>query len=358
MQRMRIAVVAGGRSPEYEVSLLSGAEVVRHLDRRRYDVLPIHVDRDGVWHTAPRFLEAGETLAGMQAKNALTMGPGGAVEFCREKRIDCVFLALHGPYGEDGTVQGLLELYRMPYTGPGVAASAIAMDKLRCREVLGVHGVPMPEAFVSPYVLDDPRSDLLADDIDSTIGFPAFLKVDCSGSTLGVARAMKRSGFSAALGEIRQPGVGLRWLAESALTGIEVTCACLGNWTGEVRALPPVEIRPRQEAYFTYKAKYTAGASDELCPPPSLDAAAVEAVQDLGARCHRLLCCDGMSRTDMIVTESGPQVLEVNTIPGLTRLSLLPKAAAAAGLDFGQLVDRLVELAMARAPTSRVRVAS
>jgi D-alanine-D-alanine ligase len=216
----------------------------------------------------------------------------------------------------------------------------------------------MPDAFVSPYPLEDPRSDLLADDIERSIGFPAFLKVDCSGSTLGVARAGSRSGFAGALGEIRQPGVGLRWLAEAALTGVEVTCACLGNWSQEVRALPPVEIRPRQEAFFTYKAKYTAGASDELCPPVSLDPNAIEAVQELGVRCHRRLCCDGMSRTDMIVTEAGPQVLEVNTIPGLTRMSLLPKAAAGAGLDFGRLVDRLVELAMARVPASQVRVAS
>ena len=358
MQRMRIAVVAGGRSPEHEVSLQSGVEVVRHLDRKRYEVLPIHVDRDGVWHTAAGFLEAGEAPPALRTKNALILGPGGAVEFCREKRIDCVFLALHGPYGEDGTVQGLLELYRVPYTGSGVAASAIAMDKVRCRETLAYHGVPMPNALVSPYPVDDPRSDLLADDIDRSVGFPAFLKVDCSGSTLGVAKAQSRGAFASALGEIRQPGVGLRWLAEEALAGDEVTCACLGNWAAEVRALPPVEIRPRQDAYFTYKAKYTAGASDELCPPVNLGPSDIEAVQELGVRCHRLLCCDGMSRTDMIVTEAGPQVLEVNTIPGLTRLSLLPKAAAAAGLDFSRLVDRLVELAMARSPAKQVRVAS
>src|SRR5688572_1228103 len=128
MERTSIALVAGGRSPEHEVSILSGMEVAKHLDRSRYRFLPIHVDRDGIWHVAQRFIEDSHDVPPLlRAAASLTMGPGSAVELCREKRVTCFFLALHGPYGEDGTVQGLLELYRMPYTGSGVAASAVAM---------------------------------------------------------------------------------------------------------------------------------------------------------------------------------------------------------------------------------------
>jgi D-alanine-D-alanine ligase len=250
----------------------------------------------------------------------------------------------------------MLDLYRMPYTGSGVGASAVAMDKIRCREALSQHGVPMARALTPAPRLTDRDAESVLPEVERTLGFPCFLKSDRSGSSIGVARAESRAEFLPALEQIRPHGE--RWLVEEALSGTELTVACLGNAGGEVQALPPVEIRPRHDRFFTYRAKYTSDESDEICPPRSVPPPIVEEAMDLGRTCHEALCCDGMSRTDMILTEDGAKVLEVNTIPGLTRMSLLPKAAAAAGISFARLVDRLIALALARAGREDLRAAS
>ncbi len=345
---MQVAVLAGGRSPEHDVSLASASQVLLHLDRRRYGVWPVFLDRQGTWWPARQPLASGGEWRRDDAAAAHgPLRPGAALDFLIDQaQIDVVMPILHGPYGEDGTVQGMFELYDLPFVGSGCAASAVAMDKLRTRQVLAAVGVPLAKAYEPSVPLARADAKFEFARMQAAIGTPAFVKVDASGSTVGVQRvttaAELESFFQGFRGRFR------RWFAEQALVGEEITVAVLGNTGDRLQALPPVGIYPRCDTWFTHEAKYRPGATEEVVPPRGLDAAQIAHVQELAMRCHETLVCDGMSRTDMIVTSAGPFVLETNTIPGLTKTSLLPQAAAAAGLSFPALLDRLLELATQR----------
>jgi D-alanine-D-alanine ligase len=347
---MNIAILAGGRSPEHDISLSSARMVLRQLRRDRYRVWPVHLDRDGAWWLPKEPWSAEEDWS--VDSGAIRLSPGAAIDhLIAECAVECVFPVLHGPFGEDGTVQGMLELHGIAFVGSGCAASAVAMDKLRTRSALEAVGVPMAE-------IHRPTASLarlgLAADLDASLalyrqiaeklGLPFYCKVDTSGSSRGVVRVAEFgdwSSFVAAHQDCRQ-----RWFAERGVVGEEITVAVLGNREGELQALPAVGIYPRFGEHFDERAKYEPGACDEVVPPRGLDAAQLAQAEDLALRSHVELGCDGMSRTDMIFTAQGPVVLEVNTIPGLTPTSLLPKAAAAAGMDFPALLDRLVDLAL------------
>lgn len=343
---MDIAILAGGRSPEHDVSLASAAQVLLHLDRERWRVWPVFLDRDGSWWPRREPLRAGEPWQHRDAAASLgPLRPGPALDHLLDHAgIECVFPVLHGPFGEDGKVQGLLALYDLPCVGSDASASAVAMDKLRTREALRAAGVPMPRAYVPRAALAEACAATEFAAMAAAIGTPAFVKADASGSTVGVQRITEVTELAAFFDEFR--GTFRRWFAEEQVTGEEITVAVLGNSGDELQALPPIGIYPKSAAFFTHAAKYTPGATDEVIPPRGLSLAQIDEVGELAKRCHAALVCDGMSRTDMIVTADGPRVLEVNTIPGLTRTSLLPQAAAAAGLSFPQLLDRLLELAL------------
>ena len=343
---INVAVLSGGRSPEHGISLLSAEQVVLNLDRSRWRAWPVFLDQDGLWWVADRPLQGKKPTAhpgpGMRA-----MRPGAALEFLLEHcAVQVVFPVLHGPFGEDGTVQGMLELHGVPFVGCGCAAAAVSMDKIRTRECLTTHGIPMPRAYQPTASLQGARASVELPKIRDAVGLPCFMKVDCSGSTLGVAVVRNEEELGTFLDENRE--FGRRFLAEELIHGEEITVAVLGNAHDILQALPPVGIYPVSDAFFSHAAKYQPGACDEVVPPRGLGADAVEEVQEIARRCHRALLCDGMSRTDIIVTASGPQVLEVNSIPGLTRGSLLPKAAAGAGMSMSALLDRLLELALER----------
>lgn len=346
---MDVAVLAGGRSPEHDVSLASTSQVLLHLDRARWRVWPVYLDRVGRWWPAIKPLPAGVTWQPTDPMGAVGgLRPGAAIDWLIDHaKVAVVLPVLHGPFGEDGTVQGMLELYDLPCVGSGCAASAVAMDKLRTRQVLQTVGVPLAKAYEpkTPWARADVVAEFAA--LQRAVGTPAFAKVDASGSTVGVQRVQTladlQSFFQGFRGRFR------RWFAEQAVTGEEITVAVLGNTGDALQALPPVGIYPRCDDWFTHEAKYRPGASEEVVPPRGLSKIQIEQVQALAIRCHEALVCDGMSRTDMIFTATGPIVLETNTIPGLTRTSLLPQAAAAAGMDFPRLLDRLLDLALARA---------
>lgn len=342
----KIAILAGGCSPEHDISIQSGSQVLRHL-AGHHEVWPVWLDREGSWWPAAAPVPPPRVLQGFRCAGMEPMRPGEAMAFLLDRaRIDAVFPVLHGPAGEDGTVQGMMALHGVACVGSGTAASAVAMDKIRTRETLTAHGVPMPRAYVprAPLSRADAAEEAAA--IGRELGYPCFLKVDVSGSTLGVQRAAGPHDVVAFVEAHR--GRGRRFLAEAETRGEEITVPVLGNSGDDLLPLPPVGIYPVVDGYFTYEAKYTASLCEEVVPPRGLDAAAIEAVQELGVRCHTALQCDGLSRVDMIVAEDGPQVLEVNTIPGLTDVSLVPRAAAAAGIDFQTLLDRLIDAALAR----------
>ena len=344
-----VAVLTGGRSAEHDISLSSASQVIRHLDASRFRPWPVFLDREGRWWVADSPLAKGEPMpSDLTQVGMRPLRPGAALDRLLDQGVRVVFPVLHGAFGEDGTVQGLCELHDVAIVGSGTAASAVAMDKIRTRECLSWWGIPMAKAYVSetPAAAADAARE--AERIAASVGFPCFLKMDMSGSTTGVTRADGPADVAAFLASGRQ--IGYRFLAEVPVRGEEISVGVLGNCEAELTALPPIGIYPRQDAYFTRRAKYEKGASEEVIPPRFASLAQLDVARDLATRCHRALQCDGMSRTDIILGADGPIVLEVNTIPGLTETSLLPQCASAFGLSFPALLSRLIELALARRP--------
>jgi D-alanine-D-alanine ligase len=280
----------------------------------------------------------------------------------RQEGVEVAFIALHGPRGEDGTVQGLLEIAGIPYTGPQVTSAAATMDKRLTKEVLRAAGIPTPRSFQV-----GPEAPRVAGKVDwrrillggqECFPFPWVLKPNRLGSSVGVFIAEDGEQFLKQALEAERylpwargghPERGGEILVEEFIRGRELTCGVAALADGLPRPLPPIEIRPVSRAFFDYHAKYTPGATEEICPAP-LTPDLTRQVQALAVAVHRALRADPLSRTDFIVDAEGtPQVLEINTIPGMTATSLIPLSASRAGLDLGALLRALVEHAVRRA---------
>jgi len=323
---MRVLLVKGGRGGEHEIALATGAEVARALTALGHEVFEL-------------VLERGERGGGAHwPGGGGGVGAGLAAAEAWSPRV--AFLAMHGEDGEDGRIQGALELLGVPYQGSGVQASAIGLDKARTKDVYRLAGLPTAPDRVLTRA--EPRSwPALAADL----GLPLALKTRSSGSSVGVERVDTVEGL-AERGEALLASAEVV-LAEAWIVGRELTGPVLEGEDGTPEALPTVEIRPRGHGFFDYAAKYTPGATDELCPAP-IDPALEARVRELAVAAHRALGCRGYSRTDVMVDAAGrPYLLETNTLPGLTPASLFPKAAAAAGLTFPDLIERLLRRALA-----------
>jgi len=309
----RVTVLMGGRSAEREVSLSTGRQIVDSLDRTKYFVTALDTEE------LPK-------LAVMPVS----------------ERPEIVFIALHGPGGEDGTVQGFLDVLGIPYTGSGVLASALAMDKVRCKALLSTENIILPQDVVFEKA-DAPRVRRAGREVAQDIGFPVVVKPSQQGSTYGTTIVETEEGIADAL------RLAFRYdttaLVEQKIEGTEITVGVIGNRSPT--ALPIIEIVPKN-GFFDYQSKYSAeeGVAAQEIIPARISEAEAEEARETALRCHRLLGCRGMSRTDMFVTEDSIVVLEVNTIPGMTPTSLLPKAAAAAGIPFPNLLDGLINLAL------------
>jgi len=345
---MDIAVFGGGRSPEHDISLLSARMVCKHLDRQRFRVWPCFLDRDGgFWPHRRPLAEGEEWNPGDRSTAHGPMRPGTALDWLVEvAKVRVVFPVLHGPYGEDGRLQGMLELSSVPFVGSDCLSSALAMNKQRTRQILEHSGIRVAKAYVPDATLQSMDIDAEWNRLVATTGLPAFCKAECSGSSRGIARVETRSDFDAFV-ESARPTFD-RWFAESLVKGEEITVPVLGNRDSALRALPPIGIYPLFSDHFDERAKYEKGACDEICPPPGWSQERIAEAQKLARACHRALGCDGMSRTDMICGPEGLVVLEVNTIPGMTEQSLLPKAAKTAGMTIPQLLHTLVDHALDR----------
>ena len=340
MDKLKVAVLMGGTSAEREVSLATGRQILDSLDPEKYDVYALDTA------SGRKFLPEASRPVGV-----LTSGDGQTQvtslaelpTLAPAGRPDVVFIALHGPGGEDGTVQGFLETLNIPYTGSGVLASALAMDKVRCKAILSTENVIMPADIVYER-WDSPRIRRAGAEVARGLGFPVIVKPSRQGSSFGTTVVNEEAEVSPALSRAFKYDDTV--LVEQCIRGTEITVAVLGN--REAVALPIVEIvPPEQAAFFDYEAKYSQGegAAVEIVPARISEETADEA-REIALACHRILGCRGMSRTDMFVTEEGEVItLEVNTIPGMTPTSLLPKAAAAAGIAFPELLDRLIEYA-------------
>lgn len=313
MAKIRLALIAGGTSDEREVSLRGATGVEQALDPARYEVVRYDPATD---------------LARIAVDAA---------------KIDVAFLLLHGVNGEDGTIQGFLDLLGIPYQGAGVLGSALAMDKNLAKTLYRLHGLP-----VAPWVMAVP--DDLADTgrILAEVGLPCVVKPVRQGSSIGMSIVRDAAKLPEALLLALRHDTGV--MVEQYIRGRELTAGVLGN--SPLKPLPLVEIIPDARfEFFDYEAKYQPGASREICPAEVSEAVRRQA-QDYAVRAHRCLQLRGYSRTDMILADDGLYLLETNTIPGMTPTSLLPQAAAAAGYSFSALLDRLIELAQERPGSS------
>ena len=303
---IRVALLAGGRSGEREISLASAEGAGTALREAGFPVVQLD---PAVPDDLKRLLE---------------------------EPFDVAFLCLHGKLGEDGTIQGMLELLDIPYTGPGVWSSATAMDKSRTKTFYREHGVNTPPA-TTLYRDQDYDVDALLQEY----GLPLVVKPGTEGSALGVAIVTKPEDIKSAIDQAFS--LDNQILIEKYIEGTELTVAVLGN--SEPYALPVIQIIPQNE-FYDFESKYAPGGSQHLCPAP-LDEATTKVVQDMAVAAHRCLECKGMSRTDIFLdTEGTPWALETNTIPGMTSTSLLPDAARAAGISFPELCTRLIEYAL------------
>jgi D-alanine-D-alanine ligase len=306
MGKLRVALIAGGWSRERGISLKSGESVHNALDKSKYEIKRYDPSKD-----------------------LLTL-------IKDSKDIDIVLLLLHGKRGEDGSIQGLLDLLDLPYVGSGILASALAMNKAISKELFRSAGLKVPREM-----LFSRNQDIDQEVILSVLGKPAVIKPVAEGSSIGVRICHTAEEIAEAMKDTFD--ISSEVMVEEYVKGREVSCAVLGNRTPE--ALPVIEIIPRKEhQFFNYTAKYVPGASEEVCPA-RLPSHVFKKVQDYAIKAHCLLCCRNFSRSDMIVADKDVYILETNTIPGMTENSLFPLAARTAGLSFSQLMDRLIELA-------------
>jgi D-alanine-D-alanine ligase len=330
MPKVRVAVVMGGRSSEHEISLASARSVLDGLDSARYETVTVEIGRDGRWELGSgghQELErdgrsAAETLPVPTSQVPATLAG-----------VDVVFPVLHGPFGEDGTVQGLLELANVPYVGAGVTASALCMDKDLFKSVLRDHDVPVTKSVT----LRKPEG------FDNPFGFPVFVKPARLGSSVGITKARSddelRAGIELAFRHDEKV------LVEEFVSGIEVECSVLGN--EEPIASIPGEIVANSD-WYDYSAKYDEGGMD-LVVPPRIPQEAIERVQDLSVQAFRVTECEGMARADCFVREDGEVLInELNTIPGFTATSVYAKLFEASGIPYEELLERLVQLALER----------
>ena len=359
--RIRVAVVFGGRSNEHAISCVSAGSILRNLDPERFDVVAVGITPDGSWVLTdgdPDALaitnrqlpgvssESGTELAlaadPQRAGQLVSLSPGGTEVLAS---VDVVFPVLHGPYGEDGTIQGLLELAGVPYVGAGVLASAAGMDKEFTKKLLVAEGLP-----VGAYEVLRPSQPTLDVGSRERLGLPVFVKPARGGSSIGVSRVTSWDELPAASAHARlhDPKV----IVEAAVVGRELECGVLEFADGTLQASTVGEIRVagvrgREDSFYDFATKYLDDAA-ELDVPAKVDDDVSDAVRELAIRAFKAIDCQGLARVDFFLTDDGPMINEVNTMPGFTTISMYPRMWAASGVDYPTLLAAMVETALAR----------
>ncbi|MCC6314930.1 MAG: D-alanine--D-alanine ligase [Thermomicrobiales bacterium] len=352
--RVRIAVLFGGQSGEHDVSLRSAQTVMGALDPARYEVVPVGITREGRWLTggdplaqltaaSPLFALAGDAPEPAAFTRSAATGPG-ALPAGLSADIDVVFPALHGPLGEDGAVQGLLELAGLPYVGSGVLGSAVAMDKAIAKTILAQAGLPQARWRLVPRKEWERAPDEIAAGIGETIGFPCFVKPANMGSSVGVGKATDLATLAAAMNAAARHD--RRIVVEEGVDARELELSVLGN--DEPIASVAGEIVPCND-FYDYAAKYIDEGS-RLIVPAAVDGSTMTQLQELAIDAFRALDLAGMARVDFFLDRRADRLLinEVNTIPGFTSISMYPKLWEASGVPLPELVDRLIQLALER----------
>jgi D-alanine-D-alanine ligase len=359
--RTRVAVVYGGRSSEHAISCVSAGSILRNLDPERFEVVAVGISPEGAW-----VLMDGrpETLAITDGRLPEVSGTSGtALALATDPRhggellslgegagqllaaVDVVFPVLHGPYGEDGTIQGLLELAGVPYVGAGVLASAAGMDKEFTKKLFAAEGIP-----VGAHVVLRAHDDTLQFEDRERLGLPVFVKPARGGSSIGVSRVAAWDQLDAAIEYAR--GHDPKVIVEAAVPGREIECGVLEFPDGRVEASTVGEIRVagvrgREDGFYDFATKYLEDAA-ELDVPAKVDDSVAHEVRQLAIRAFRAIDCQGLARVDFFLTEDGPVINELNTMPGFTTISMYPRMWAASGVDYPTLLATMVETALAR----------
>ena len=361
MKKIRVAVLYGGRSGEHEVSLQSAASVINFLDRERFEIVPVAIDKQGRWllndisllegkKSLPVFKDAPKV---MLPPNPGDSGSGSALirlgESGEPRGIDVVFPVIHGPLCEDGTIQGLLELADLPYVGCGVLASAVAMDKEMTKRLARDAGIPIVPYLALKNEVWKREKAQWAKTIEEQLGYPVFIKPANLGSSVGIHKVKKRAELDSALEDAFR--YDRKVLVEAAVNAREIEVSVLENPVAGAEPLVsvPGEIDPTHE-FYSYEAKYLDENGAVLIIPANLEPEEVKQAQDLGRKAFAILECEGMARVDLFLDRTNGKFFlnEVNTIPGFTSISMYPKLWEASGVPYSELLSRLVDLAIAR----------
>jgi D-alanine-D-alanine ligase len=353
LKKLNVALLCGGKSGEHEVSILSARNVYDSLDKIKYDVSIIGIDKVGRWFPVSESLliEKSENMSEITSDESdvsISIVPSSAsFQFSNHTNenvnFDVVIPVLHGPYGEDGSLQGLLKLANLPYVGAGILGSAVGMDKDVMKRLLRDAGLPIGK-FVSLRKHEKPFS---FSQIKNKLGLPVFIKPANLGSSVGVSRVDTKKEYENALAKAFK--YDNKIIIEEYINGKEIECAILGN--EEPIASVPGEITPNKShhTFYSYEAKYLDDNGAELIIPASLAKKQIRTVQDLAIKVFAVLCCEGMARVDFFLKEDGEFVInEINTIPGFTSMSMYPKLWEASGISNKELIDKLIQLAIKR----------
>jgi D-alanine-D-alanine ligase len=360
-EKIRVGIIFGGRSGEHEVSLASARSVMDAIDEEKYAVVPIGITKAGQWIASGdpmKALEAGDAAASRPA--ALLGDPSRrglmrldesaeqAIEATHLTELDVIFPVMHGPYGEDGTVQGLLELAGIPYVGAGVIGSALGLDKAVFKDVMRAHGFPIVDQVLVKRKAWDADPEAVLDRVEAALDYPVFTKPANLGSSVGISKCDNRSELAAGLAEAAR--YDRKLIAERGVPAArEIEVSVLGN-DNPVASLPG-EVIPSRE-FYSYESKYFDAGEDasELLIPAPLSPELTKRVREMAVEVYRAIDCAGMARVDFLLSgETGElYVNEVNTIPGFTSISMYPKLWEATGISYPELIDRLIELAIER----------
>ena len=352
-EKIRVGVVFGGRSAEHEVSLQSAKNVLEAMDKSKYEPVLIGIDREGHWHVNEQstFLLNANNFKLTQldkSQEEVALIPKGAshhlVALSSNRDlgdIDVIFPVLHGPYGEDGSVQGLFKLANLPFVGAGILGSAVAMDKDVMKRLLRDSGIPIARFMIlNQKTVGNYRFEAVLEDL----GLPVFVKPANLGSSVGVSKVHSAAEYFKAVETAFE--YDTKVLVEEYIAGREIECSVLGNL--EPIASLPGEVLSQHE-FYSYEAKYIDENGAILEIPAKLGQDTVKRIQDISIRAFKTLCCEGMARVDMFLKQNGHIILnEINTIPGFTRISMYPKLWEASGISYGELIDRLIQLAIER----------
>jgi len=351
-KKIRVGLFFGGKSAEHQVSLISARYVYDALDKAKFEPVLIGIDNRGRWlyHDKPSFAskDEGEGLKIDEDRPEVTLYPGGRGELIYKdshesiESIDVAFPVLHGTYGEDGTIQGLFELANVPYVGPGVLGSSVAMDKDVAKRLLRDG-----DLLVSPFKVfqSEERDQINTGELLGELGNVLFVKPANLGSSVGVKRATNEGELRAAIDEAFK--YDNKILIEQGLVGDEIECSVLGNQKPEASAIG--RIIPRENDFYSYEAKYLGQEGVVLEVPAQIDSDVAEKAKVIAVKAYKTLCCEGMARVDMFATKSGKiYINEINTIPGFTKISMYPKLWQKSGLEYSDLITKLLHLAIDR----------